>query len=215
MRGPGGFAGVHEPRVRLRRSLPRISVGRVESRRDVVCLFARCAFARDTPAATMDAIADPRRVPYDDPFYADDARCPPNFGRFSRGASNAILRDARTRGNYWRRVVDPGRRIAAHGGRSSFACGATPRTARSPSTASVARRMRRTRRPRARARERGARASVTPVRDPVLRRRRARRGGRRPREFAAGEALVTQGTPRTRCTSCWRAPRSSCSNASS
>ena len=47
------------------------------------CLFARCAFARDTPAATMDAIADPRaRVPYDDPFYADDARCPPELRAF-------------------------------------------------------------------------------------------------------------------------------------
>ena len=103
MRGPGGLAGVHEPRVRLRRSLPRISVGRVESGRGVVLLsLPAMRVWRDTPAATMDAIADPHaRVPYDDPFYADDARCPPELRAFlARCLERDPERDARTRGNY-------------------------------------------------------------------------------------------------------------------
>ena len=62
---------------------PRISVGRVGLGATLYyCLFAR-GVRRDTPAATMDAIADPHaRVPYDDPFYADDARCPPELRAF-------------------------------------------------------------------------------------------------------------------------------------
>jgi len=162
------------------------------------CLFARCAFARDTPAATMDAIADPHaRVPYDDPFYADDARCPPELRAF---LARCLERDPERRADARELLGDA---WLTRGGESPLTewsillrvrCDASDRAL---AVDRVGGAKDEENEENAGASEENAGASLG---DSGSRSRSFVDGAfaaaeRRPREFAAGEALVTQGTP--------------------
>ena len=165
------------------------------------CLFARCAFARDTPAATMDAIADPHaRVPYDDPFYADDARCPPELRAF---LARCLERDPERRADARELLGDA---WLTRGGESPLTewsillrvrCDASDRAL---AVDRVGGAKDEENEENASASEENAENAGASLGDSGSRSRSFVNGAfaaaeRPPREFAAGEALVTQGTP--------------------
>ena len=165
------------------------------------CLFARCAFARDTPAATMDAIADPHaRVPYDDPFYADDARCPPELRAF---LARCLERDPERRADARELLGDA---WLTRGGESPLTewsillrvrCDASDRAL---AVDRVGGAKDEENEENAGASEENAENAGASLGDSGSRSRSFVDGAfaaaeRPPREFAAGEALVTQGTP--------------------
>jgi serine/threonine protein kinase/CRP-like cAMP-binding protein len=164
------------------------------------CLFARSAFARDNPAATMDAIADPNaRVPYDDPFYADDARCPPELRAF---LARCLERDPERRADVRDLLGDAWLTRGGESPLTSWSFLLRVRCDASDRALAVDRV--------GHAKEEEGAAAVATVRllgdgssspasapTSVIDRAFAAAGAaeRRPREFAPGEALVTQGAP--------------------
>ena len=176
------------------------------------CLFARSAFARDTPAATMDAIADPNaRVPYDDPFYADDARCPPELRAF---LARCLERDPERRADVRDLLGDA---WLTRGGESPLTgwsfllrvrCDASDRALAVDRVGHAEEEEKGeegegegggigdgSSSPVAAARDGSSSSASTPT--SVIDRAFAAAGAaeRRPREFAPGESLVTQGAP--------------------
>ena len=142
----------------------------------------------------MDAIADPHaRVPYDDPFYADDARCPPELRAF---LARCLERDPERRADARELLGDA---WLTRGGESPLTewsillrvrCDASDRALAVDHVGGA----------KDEENEENAENAGASLGDSGSRPRSFVDGAfaaaeRPPREFAEGEALVTQGTP--------------------